>query len=107
MQPDENALRGRVRQVIKETGLTNIEFADDIELDADKLSSRSPVSAGSTSYELALISPSAAVPLLTGSNRRGARNDRCGRSSAGTERRFRSRRCHQPRREIADLHEIL
>ena len=29
MKPDENALRGRVRQVIKETGLTNIEFADD------------------------------------------------------------------------------
>jgi Zn-dependent peptidase ImmA (M78 family) len=55
MKPDEDALRGRVRQVVKETGLTHVQFADEIGLDADKLSKSLNGVRRFTSYELALI----------------------------------------------------
>src|SRR5580693_1639728 len=107
MQPDENALRGRVRQVIKETGLTNIEFADDIELDADKLSKSLTGIRRFTSYELALIAERGRTTvdwLLTGvapekiavAARAQARSADSGLDDAISRAR-----------EIADVHEIL
>jgi Zn-dependent peptidase ImmA (M78 family) len=107
MKPDENALRGRVRQVIKETGLTNIEFADDIELDADKLSKSLTGVRRFTSYELALIAERGRTSvdwLLTGmapekiavAARAQARSADSGLNDAISRAR-----------EIADVHEIL
>jgi Zn-dependent peptidase ImmA (M78 family) len=55
MRPDENALRGRVRQVINETGLTHVQFADDVQIDADKLSKSLTGVRRFTTYELAVI----------------------------------------------------
>ena len=55
MKPDDSALRGRVRQVISETGLTHVQFADEIHLDADKLSKSLNGVRRFTSYELAVI----------------------------------------------------
>ncbi len=55
MKPDEDALRGRVRQVVNETGLTHVQFADEIGLDADKLSKSLNGVRRFTSYELAVI----------------------------------------------------
>jgi Zn-dependent peptidase ImmA (M78 family) len=55
MKPDEDALRGRVRQVVSETGLTHVQFADEIHLDADKLSKSLNGVRRFTSYELAVI----------------------------------------------------
>ena len=55
MKPDDGALRGRVRQVVSETGLTHVQFADDIDLDPDKLSKSLNGVRRFTTYELAVI----------------------------------------------------
>jgi Zn-dependent peptidase ImmA (M78 family) len=55
MKPDDNALRGRVRRVIEQTGLTHVQFADEIHLDADKLSKSLTGVRRFTTYELAVI----------------------------------------------------
>lgn len=107
MKPDENALRGRVRQVIKETGLTNIEFADDIELDADKLSKSLTGVRRFTSYELALIAERGRTTvdwLLTGAASEKiavAARAQARSTDSGLEEAI------SRAREIADVHEIL
>jgi Zn-dependent peptidase ImmA (M78 family) len=52
---DQTDLQTRVRQVINETGLTHVQFADDIRLDADKLSKSLNGVRRFSSYELAVI----------------------------------------------------
>ena len=107
MKPDENALRNRVRQVIKETGLTSMEFADDIQLDADKLSKSLTGVRRFTSYELALVAERGRTTvdwLLTGVAPErialAARaQTRC--ADSGLDEAM----CRA--RDIADLHEIL
>ncbi|MGH3164794.1 MAG: helix-turn-helix domain-containing protein [Trebonia sp.] len=107
MKPDENALRGRVRQVIKETGLTGIEFADDVELDADKLSKSLTGVRRFTSYELALIAERGRTTvdwLLTGTPP----------ERIAVAARAQARTADSPldeamdrAREVAEVHEIL
>jgi Zn-dependent peptidase ImmA (M78 family) len=55
MEANEIALRARVRQIVNETGLTHVQFSEEIGLDPDKLSKSLNGVRRFTSYELAVI----------------------------------------------------
>src|SRR5258708_36211914 len=55
MRPDDTALRERVRQVVDGIGLTHVQFADDVNLDPDKLSKSLNGVRRFTIYEPAII----------------------------------------------------
>jgi Zn-dependent peptidase ImmA (M78 family) len=107
MKPDENALRGRVRQVIEQTGLTHVQFADEIHLDADKLSKSLTGVRRFTSYELAVIAERGRTTvdwLLS-----GTRPEEIMVAARATERSADSGldEARRRARDIAGVHEIL
>lgn len=63
MEPDDSALRDRVRQVVAETGVTPAQFAADLSLDPDKLSKSLTGVRRFTVYELAVIADRAGKRL--------------------------------------------
>jgi Zn-dependent peptidase ImmA (M78 family) len=72
MQADEEGLRTRVRQVISETGLTHVQFSNEVQLDPDKLSKSLNGVRRFTTYELAVIAERGQTTvdwLLTGVGR--------------------------------------
>ena len=107
MKPDESALRGRVRQVLSETGLTHVQFADEVHLDPDKLSKSLNGVRRFTTYELAAIAERARTTvdwLLTGAEPEkitlAARANERSTGSGLDEALARAR-------QVADVHEIL
>jgi Zn-dependent peptidase ImmA (M78 family) len=107
MKPDESALRGRVRQVISETGLTHVQFADDVQIDADKLSKSLTGVRRFTSYELAVIAERGRTTvdwLLT-----GVRPERLSVAARAAERTTDSglEAAVRRARQVSGVHEIL
>jgi Zn-dependent peptidase ImmA (M78 family) len=104
---DQSALQARVRQVINETGLTHVQFADDIRLDADKLSKSLNGVRRFTSYELAVIAERGRTTvdwLLTGRT-----PEKIAVAARAQERSAGSPLSHAIARaeEVAGVHEIL
>jgi Zn-dependent peptidase ImmA (M78 family) len=107
MTPDDTAMQGRVRQVVRETGLTHVQFADEIHLNPDKLSKSLNGVRRFTSYELALIAERGRTTvdwLLT-----GVPPARISVAARASERHERSGLDHAlcRAREVAGVHEIL
>ena len=107
MKPDDSALRERVRQVVGGTGLTHVQFADDVHLDPDKLSKSLNGVRRFTIYELAVIAERGRTTvdwLLTGTGtERIAVAARASERSADSGLEQALRRAKQ----VADVHEIL
>jgi Zn-dependent peptidase ImmA (M78 family) len=107
MEANESALRARVRQVVNETGLTHVQFADEIGLDPDKLSKSLNGVRRFTSYELAVIAERGRTTvdwLLTGAEPEkisvAARARQRGAESGLDEALSRAK-------QVAGVHEIL
>lgn len=107
MQADNEALSTRVRQVINETGLTHVQFSNEVQIDPDKLSKSLNGVRRFTTYELAVIAERGQTTvdwLLT-----GVEQDRIAFAARAQERGVGSGLDNAQRRakEIEGVNEIL